>query len=357
MNLTMRLNQYILAFVLLAAFPVNSMGIRMSTMSNQPEGCFKLLQIEKILKKDSIRGSKLMIDFPETAFQEHGFFRIHNKDCVTLVYLYKLLNLINNNCLNEAQKMYLLLVKQRGLAQYQLDKNLLSTTDTNLTEEELLLKTLFKENYPKDSIINVLENQLAFYRADKGIHPQLLNSLFPEQQLFHHKLYWYWVILIVISLLLTGYIQKKDRFVSEESYLFHVKENQLKKYIDDLECQNRKNTKEIENLYQQMTNLQERNILRIGKGKIYYDSIMANGTMKNISVDDEQCFIDYYAYCFPKQFQDLTVAYSSLTLRHKTFLILSDMGFNDKDISRILFVKNSTIRNYKLRISKRKIKA
>ncbi len=36
-----------------------------------------------------------------------------------------------------------------------------------------------------------------------------------------------------------------------------------------------------------------------------------------------------------------------------TYLILAEMGFNDKDICRILYVKDSTVRNYRIRISKK----
>ena len=36
-----------------------------------------------------------------------------------------------------------------------------------------------------------------------------------------------------------------------------------------------------------------------------------------------------------------------------TYLILVEMGFNDKDICRILYVKDSTVRNYRMRISKK----
>ena len=77
--------------------------------------------------------------------------------------------------------------------------------------------------------------------------------------------------------------------------------------------------------------------------------------MKNISVDDEQSFIYYYAFTFPKQYAAIVTSYSKLSLRHTTYLILKEMGFSDTRIQDILFVSDSTIRNYRFRSSKNRI--
>ena len=63
------------------------------------------------------------------------------------------------------------------------------------------------------------------------------------------------------------------------------------------------------------------------------------------SIEEEQYFIDYYAFSHPEEYKRITSPYRQLSLRHTTYLILSEMGYNDKDIMRILMVKSSTIRN------------
>lgn len=93
---------------------------------------------------------------------------------------------------------------------------------------------------------------------------------------------------------------------------------------------------------------------QLGRGKQWMDLLEQGKTMKNISIEEEQYFIDYYAFSHPEEYKRITSPYRQLSLRHTTYLILSEMGYNDKDIMRILMVKSSTIRNYRLRMNKNK---
>lgn len=61
---------------------------------------------------------------------------------------------------------------------------------------------------------------------------------------------------------------------------------------------------------------------QLGAGKAIYQTIENGGTMKNISVEDEKSFIHYYAFAFPKEYAAIVTAYSKLSLRHTTYLIL-----------------------------------
>lgn len=110
--------------------------------------------------------------------------------------------------------------------------------------------------------------------------------------------------------------------------------------------------KEKHQLHEQLTQNQQMRSEHIGKGKIIFDQVMAGGTMKNISIADEQCFVDYYAFAHASAYQQLTAAYHALSLRHTTYLILCQMGFSNPQIAHILFVQPSTLRNYRLRIKR-----
>ena len=111
---------------------------------------------------------------------------------------------------------------------------------------------------------------------------------------------------------------------------------------------------EITFLSHQLRRVQECTNEHLGCGKKWYDRLLQGGTMKNISIEEEQHFVDYYSVAFPDRFERITSPYRLLSLRHTTYQILSDMGFSDKEIMRILFVKASTIRNYRLRMNKNK---
>ena len=37
-------------------------------------------------------------------------------------------------------------------------------------------------------------------------------------------------------------------------------------------------------------------------GKQIYEAVTSGGTMKNISIENEHCFVDYYAFLFPEEY-------------------------------------------------------
>ena len=114
------------------------------------------------------------------------------------------------------------------------------------------------------------------------------------------------------------------------------------------------NYKEQSAYYEKQLNLLRKNTNeRLGKGKKIMDHILNGGLIKNISIQDEQCFIDYYAFSNPERYNIITRDYSSLSLRHTTYLVLVELGYSDTDIQKILFVKDSTIRNYRSRMNKK----
>ena len=125
-----------------------------------------------------------------------------------------------------------------------------------------------------------------------------------------------------------------------------------KKRMDSLNQVIRKKEQEIISAKEQMEHIRKVSNLQLGRGKEIYENVQNGGLMKNISVEDEQCFIDYYAFLCPKELEEIIAPYKSLTMRHTTYLILSKMDFSDKSIQQILFISPSTIRNYRSRMNK-----
>ena len=323
---------------------------RWAVEPNTSQGSFRLLKVERLLMEDSTKAISMLKDIPESVFRERGFFKIHNHNCIANAYYYKTMGQLEDRNLDEAQRMFLYFVDHCLLAHQQ--QSYSNYKPDSLSSQKLrFLQSIFLADASDDSTIMALKQQLTCFK--QNITPLFvsLKTLSTEYQLLHHSLYWPLLLLVIIATLCVTFYQKKEKDAHN-----HLKEEErLRKRTAHLESQSNSNSSEINRLNQQLTKLQEASMMRIGKGKQYYDLIKAGGTMKNISIDDEQCFIDYYAYTFPQEYHRLTAAYSSHTLRHTTFLILSEMGFSDKDICRILFVKDSTIRNYRLRISRKKV--
>ena len=157
----------------------------------------------------------------------------------------------------------------------------------------------------------------------------------------------YKLIVPFLALMLASLVVMEHR---ERRYSSSLHTN--KERMDILNQTIRKKDLEIISAKEQMEHIRNVSNLQLGRGKEIYENIKNGGLMKNISVEDEQCFIDYYAFLCPKDFEEITAPYKSLTLRHTTYLILSKMDFSDKAIQQILFISPSTIRNYRSRMNR-----
>ena len=96
--------------------------------------------------------------------------------------------------------------------------------------------------------------------------------------------------------------------------------------------------------------LVEQNSPRLVRGKIPYDEIKKDGTTSGWSNDDYKCFIDYYkAIDFPA-FCRIQKKYAPNTPHNTFFLILYEMGLDDRDVRRIMGITQEAIRSTRYRI-------
>lgn len=156
------------------------------------------------------------------------------------------------------------------------------------------------------------------------------------------------VIVLFIWLLLLLYYNKKNYFSEVYVRMKDKYEQDIKKF-KDLAAENESLNKEA---VRQLTTMKDLTVEQLGYGKQIYEKVASGGQMKNISVEDEKCFVNYYAYTHPQKYVEMVFLYEGLSLRHTTYLILCDMGFTNPQIQNILFVQASTIRNYRLRIKR-----
>ena len=96
--------------------------------------------------------------------------------------------------------------------------------------------------------------------------------------------------------------------------------------------------------------LVEQNSPRLVRGKMLYDDIKKDGTTSGWSNDDYKYFIDFYkAIDFPA-FCRIQKKYAPNTAHNTFFLILYEMGMDDKDVRRIMGVTQEAIRSTRHRI-------
>ena len=107
---------------------------------------------------------------------------------------------------------------------------------------------------------------------------------------------------------------------------------------------------QIEELNGKIRELVEQESPRLVRGKILYDEIKKDGTTSGWSNDNYKCFIDYYkAIDFPA-FCRIQKKYAPNTPHNTFFLILYEMGLEDKDVRRIMGITQEAIRSTRYRI-------
>ena len=164
------------------------------------------------------------------------------------------------------------------------------------------------------------------------------------------------LILVVIILLLIGYIQ----------YRRHKAKLQLAEHLMLIngyqgEINRLKNTQEgteqqIADLNNKINDLIEQDSPSLYHGKLLYDDIEKNGTTVTWTKNDFQNFIDYYkATNFPS-YSRLMKKYSPRTVHNIFFLILYEMGKEDKDVRCIMNITQEAIRStrHRIKINKHK---
>ena len=94
---------------------------------------------------------------------------------------------------------------------------------------------------------------------------------------------------------------------------------------------------------------------RLVWGKILCDEIKKDGTTSGWSNDDYKCFIDFYkAIDFPS-FCRIQKKYAPKTAHNTFFLILYEMGLEDRDVRRIMGITQEAIRSTRYRIMQKVI--
>ena len=162
------------------------------------------------------------------------------------------------------------------------------------------------------------------------------------------------LVVLVLALMTVVYFSKKVKeykgIINEDIEQIYQAEQKIELLQSTGEDSERKMTV----LKEQIERFKESSAQRLGRGKTIYESIVNGERIHELTRAKEQDLIDYYAYTFSKQFHALILPYQKLTLRHTTYLVMQQMGVDDRKIAEILNVTDSTIRNYRHRLKLQK---
>ena len=307
---------------------------------------------------------------PESALHQDNLLITHKPHCISTAYFYKAAKALQDRQDNEALRLLQLSYAKDVKAYYHQPAGFWARlTDTLQTRRDILkadsarqtllqIRTLFEiESGLEDNQAQTLSARTDSLR--KAVIGSLLRTENPFR-LYHASgsdttspqpsiphLPWLIAILTVGIAALCIYDRRRQ--------LYNARKDEVERQAATITLLNesiRHGEQEKERLRKQAVRTLQGKYDELGRGKHIYESVMAGGQMKNISMEDEQSFVDYYAFSHPDDYNQLISSYSSLSLRHTTFVILRQLGFSDSEIQRILFVQPSTIRNYRLRIKR-----
>ena len=109
---------------------------------------------------------------------------------------------------------------------------------------------------------------------------------------------------------------------------------------------------QIVDLNQKIKDLIDQESPRLAKGKLLYDQILQNGTTVEWTNDDYKCFIDFYKAINFSSYSKVMKKYSPKTAHNTFFLLLYEIGKDDKEIRQIMGITQEAIRSTRFRIHK-----
>lgn len=214
----------------------------------------------------------------------------------------------------------------------------------------------FTMKYKADSVLYAYSEQV---RSTQMLEiQQKYDKSIVEKELSEKKISWMrgmiiaLTIIVVLLVAILYYIKKVKQYKGIiDRNILQINETEQK--IRFLESSGEGFTEEIATLKGQMASMRKATMEKIGLGRIVYETIARKEILSDFSKDKEQGFVDYFALTYPQQYTAFAQSHKNLTLRHMTFLILCHhFGMTNKEIEELLNVSSSTIRNYRLRTRK-----
>ena len=191
-----------------------------------------------------------------------------------------------------------------------------------------------------------------------GYYANLLleeNAAITEKALTERKNLWLTIAVAALAVLMMAFLAVVYLSRKTKEYRGIIDKDieqiyQAEQKIELLQSTGKDYEHEVKRLKEQIDRLRETTALELGLGKNVYDMITGGEMIKDFTKSKEQALINYYAYTFSKQYHALILPYRKLTLRLTTYLVMQQMGLDDKRICELLNITDSTVRNYRHRL-------
>ncbi len=165
------------------------------------------------------------------------------------------------------------------------------------------------------------------------------------------------VIAVVFVVLVVGIWWHQRRRVHQLGFRLdenarRITENQTE--IERLQQDGEASEQTIANLRRQIEDSRQRIASKLLTGTQQFVKLQRKEPVADMTAEERQCLIDYFAQLRPKRWQQWEHTYNPLTPAQYVFLILQDdLNYDDNTIAQILDVKPASLRTVKSRIKGR----
>ncbi len=173
------------------------------------------------------------------------------------------------------------------------------------------------------------------------------------QEAHQQKMIWVGIAFVLLALY-ARYRMAKQR--AKGQVVLAEKQMIINNYVNEIaqlknQQDNTDAAEQIEELNEKIRELVEQESPSLLKGKLLYEDIKNGGATSGWSNDDYKCFIDYYKAIDFRAYNRIQKKYQPKTAHNTFFLILYEMGMDDKDVRRIMGVTQEAIRSTRYRIN------
>ena len=193
----------------------------------------------------------------------------------------------------------------------------------------------------KDSVITALKNDTI---ADLQIRFDQETAIRKHEEMANSWQKWLLFAILLVTLLVAYIIIKRyrDKNRIQEAQMQII---DLMNQIRAFEAAGEKDSEAVRLLNEQVSEAMNQDAASLQQGKQLYDHVMNGGTVSSWRKKDFELFIDYYTAIDFKTVSNLkkTKRKERLTIHNLFFLLLKEMGFEKKEIARILGIGETSV--------------
>lgn len=227
-----------------------------------------------------------------------------------------------------------------------------------MRQQRLEQKDYLQANALADSIIQRHE---LFYRQREQAKIAEIQAKYDkeatERDIKEKIMGWGLVLLVVVVIIISWLSYKSYMGIKTKRELAETKV-QLEAYTrkaEDLEKNDKTNTKEIGELHKKINELHHRHAGILAKGKQLYEDIAEGGTTVRWGKDDFINYLEYYKLKDLPFVNEMETSYNRLSPKYIFFAVLEHEGHDDEDIQHIMGISDSTLRSTRSRINSKKL--